>query len=73
MAQRPADTEAYRRLAEAIRRRRAWLSPTLGFAAPNPPDAPPSRDPELTDELADDASPVPFKDALQQFTERGEP
>lgn len=62
----PRDHEAYRRLVDAILRRRAWLHPTLGLAAPNPMDPPASGDPELTDELADERPPVQLGDAVRE-------
>lgn len=36
----PRDHEVYRRLVDAVRRRRDWLAPTLGIAAPNEMDRP---------------------------------
>lgn len=60
----PHDYEVYRRLIVAIRRRRDWLAPTLGFAAPNEEDPPVSEQPELTDALGEDRPPVRLADAL---------
>jgi hypothetical protein len=62
----PQDYEVYRRLVEAIRLRRDWLAPTLGFAAPNEMDAPSSAQPELTDSLGEDRPPVRLGDSIAE-------
>lgn len=62
----PRDVNAYQRLVDAIVRRRAWLHPTLGFAAPNDPEAPPPAQDELTDALADISPPVPLAQTVEQ-------
>lgn len=62
----PRDVHVYQRLVDAIDRRRAWLHPTLGFAAPNDPIAPRSAQPELTDALAEHSPPVPLAQALAE-------
>lgn len=62
----PHDYEAYRRLVDSIRRRRNWLAPTLGFAAPNEMDPPPAGPPELTDALGEDRPPVQLREALHE-------
>lgn len=61
----PHDHEIYRRLVDAVRRRRDWLAPTLGFAAPNEMDPPPAGPPELTDALGEERPPVRLGDLLQ--------
>lgn len=63
----PHDYEAYRRLVEALRRRRDWLAPTLGFAAPNEMDTPPAGPPELTDALGEDHPPVRLGEVLREL------
>lgn len=60
----PRDVLAYQRLVEAILRRRAWLHPTLGFAAANPPGDLVDAGPELLDALGADRPPVPLAEAL---------
>lgn len=67
----PHDYEAYRRLVDSIRRRRHWLAPTLGFAAPNEMDPPPPGPPELTDALGEDRPPVSLADSLTEQTPGG--
>lgn len=62
----PQDYEVYRRLVEAIRLRRDWLAPTLGFAAPNEADPPAAEQPELTDALGEDRPPVQLGEALDE-------
>lgn len=69
----PQDYEAYRRLIEAIRRRRDWLYPTLGLAAPNPPDPPAAGPPELTDLLGEDNPPVRLGETLAEQPAPGRP
>lgn len=61
----PHDSEVYRRLVDAVRRRRAWLYPTLGIAAPNPIDPPQPGPPELTDALGEDRPPVRLDESLR--------
>lgn len=69
----PQDHEVYRRLVEAVRRRRDWLHPTLGFAAPNEMDPPPPGPPELTDALGEDNPPVPLGDVITEQAGNGRP
>lgn len=69
----PQDYEAYRRLVDSIRRRRSWLAPTLGFAAPNPMDPPPPGPPELTDALGEDRPPVRLGDVLAERPHKDAP
>ncbi len=52
----PRDTEAYRRLVEAVLRRRAFLQPTLDEAGVD--------DPEVLDELGVDQGPQQLGNAL---------
>jgi len=60
----PRDLQAYHRLIDAVIRRRAWLHPTLGFAAINTPDPPEEIGPELLDALADTNPPRPLGQAI---------
>lgn len=60
----PHDHEVYRRLVDAVRRRRDWLAPTLGFAAPNEMDPPPTGPPELTDALGEERPPMRLGDSF---------
>ena len=63
----PRDTEAYRRLIEAVLRRRAFLEPTLDEVPEDP-----CRD-EVLDEIGADRAPQRLRDNLVEVMRRLQP